>query len=179
MLWLRPDEARVEEVISLIWCVRVGIGRGEVGGFEDVGDEMVVGSVGEVADVMVGETSAVVLSVFGERERDRPRSGSVIAARKLRWVGVVGVVGGEFEIGGDDDMVGESWLFAACEVDVREEAEDGLVVVVRAVLVLLERGIVADGRGIERFFESTAQGQFLEGRKYGMPAWLKYAAWKP
>jgi hypothetical protein len=124
----------------------------------------------------MGDTSEVVLSVFGERERDRPRSGSVRAVRSVRWVGEVGVTGGELENDEDDDMVGESWLLPACDVDVVEEVEDALVVVVRAVL---ERGRVAGGRGIERFLTSTTQGQFLEGRKYEMPAWLIHAAWKP
>ena len=75
-----------------------------------MGDEVLTASVGEVTDVVVGETSAVVLSVFGERDLDRPRSGSVIAARKRRWVGEVGVAGGEFEIDADDDMVLEAAL---------------------------------------------------------------------
>jgi hypothetical protein len=142
-----------------------------------VGDEAAVtASIGEVADVVVGETCAVVLSMFGEREREWLRIGSVRAARKLRWVGEDGVVGGEFEIGEDGDMVGESWLLAACSVDVGEEAEEALAVVVRAVF---ECGSVADGRGMSDFLASTAQGQFLEGSKYGMPAWLIYAAWKP
>jgi hypothetical protein len=104
---------------------------------------------GEVAAAVMGDTSEVVLSVFGERERDRPRSGSLKAVRSL-LVGEVGVTGGEIENDEDGDMVGESWLLAACDVDVVEEVEDALVVVVRAVL---ERGSMADGRGIERFFD--------------------------
>ena len=136
-LWLRLDEARVEVVVSLKLRGRVGIGHGEVGGFGDVGDdEAVPASVGEAAGVVVvGETSTAVLSAFGERERERPRiKGSVRTARMLRWVGEYGVVGDEFEIDEDDDMVEESWLLlAACEVDFREEAEDGLVVVARPV----------------------------------------------
>ena len=159
---------------------RVGIGRGEVSGFGDVGDdEAVTASVGEAAGVvmMVGETSTAVLTAFGERERERPRiSGSVRTARKLRWVGEDGVVGDEFETDEDDDMVEESWLLpAACEVDFREEAEDGLVVVARPVFDLAN---VADDRDIERFLVSTVQGQFPGNWKYGMPAWLMCAFWK-
>jgi len=105
MLWLRVGETGVDVVASLGWCGRVGIGHGEVGKFEDVGgNEAVTSSVGEVTGVVVGETCmAVVLSGFGEREREWLRSGSVKAAKKLRWVGEDGVVGDEFDIDEDDD----------------------------------------------------------------------------
>lgn len=76
----------MEVVVSLRLRDLVGIGRGEVMGLEDVGDdEEARASVGEALGATVGETtSSSVLRVFGERERDRPRSGSVKIARKPR-----------------------------------------------------------------------------------------------
>jgi len=72
----------------------------------------------------------------------------VKAARKpRRVVGEDGVAGGELEIDDDDDMVGESGLLEDCDVDVREEGADALLVVV--VRAGLEGGSVADGRSIE------------------------------
>lgn len=79
-------------------------------------------------------------------------------------------MGDEFEIGDDGgDIVGESWpLLATCEVDVKDEVEDGLVAEVLRP-VLFERVSVADDRGIERLFgvdgrkANSSRGKVIRG----------------
>lgn len=69
VLWLKLDEARVDVVALLRLQNGIGIGCNEAGGFEVVEDEAETERVGVVTDMMVGQTSDVVLRVFGQRAR--------------------------------------------------------------------------------------------------------------